>query len=157
MSPAHATAAFCAAVVLISLSACAVSDPVLRQAIAEVASHPETARVKLRPFAQRGDEAAFGPICVAYGRSIDSTVGPRERAEALAWCRHAAAAGGVEAQYHLGMFYKSGIGTAVDRTAALQWYLKAAGQGHQAAEDEARALQGKPAICRNWITHCRLM
>lgn len=135
---------------------CAAGDPALRQAISEVAQRPESARVKLRPFAEQGSEAAIAQICIAYGTSIDSSVRTREREQAFAWCQHAANAGHASAQYHLGMFYKSGIGTLEDRTQALHWYKVAAGRGHEEAENEARGLEGKPRVCKNLITGCRM-
>lgn len=138
------------------LPACAASDPALRQAIADVAERPESARIKLRPFAEQGVETAIAQICIAYGRSMDYRVRDPEREQAFAWCRHAAGAGNVEAQYHLGMFYKMGIGTPEDRVAALQWYRQSASHGHEEAENEARGLEGKSRLCKNLITHCRM-
>jgi TPR repeat protein len=138
------------------LSACAATDPALRQAIAEVEQRPESARVKLRPFAEQGNETAITQICIAYGRSMDYRVGESERAQAFAWCKHSAMAGDSESQYHLGMFYKSGIGAAEDKVAALQWYRQAAAHGHEEAENEARGLEGRSRVCKNWITQCRM-
>jgi len=144
------------AAIALALLACAAADPALRQAIAEVADRPESARIKLRPFAEQGNEAAITHICIAYGRGMDYRVRDAERAQAFAWCAHAARAGHVDAQYHLGMFYKSGIGTAEDKVAALQWYRQAAAHGHEEAENEARGLEGRPRVCKNWITQCRM-
>ncbi len=138
------------------LTACAATDPALRQALSQVDRHPESARVALRPFAEQGNEAAIAQICVAYGTSLDSRVRGREREQAFAWCRHAAQAGHLGAQYHLATFYKSGIGTPEDRTEALRWYKLAAGRGHEEAENEARGLEGKPRVCKNVITGCRM-
>ena len=148
----------CAVITALTLMlwACAATDPALRQAIAEVADRPQSARIKLRPFAEQGNETAITQICVAYGRSMDFRVRDAERAQAFAWCAHAARAGHVEAQYHLGMFYKSGIGTAEDKAAALQWYRQAAALGHDEAENEARGLEGRARLCKNWITQCRM-
>ncbi|MBP8307696.1 MAG: sel1 repeat family protein [Burkholderiaceae bacterium] len=138
------------------LAACSVSDPALRQALADVDQRPSLARTKLRPYAEQGNEAAIARICVAYGTSIDSSVRGPERAQAFGWCEHAAKAGHVEAQYHLGMFYKSGIGITEDRGEALRWFQVAAGRGHAGAENEARGLEGKPSVCKNLITGCRM-
>ena len=138
------------------LPGCAAPDPGLRQALSEVKRQPESARVKLRPYAEQGNEVAIAQICIAYGTSIDSRVRGTEREQAFAWCRHAANAGHVDAQYHLGMFYKSGIGTPEDRAEALRWYKVAAERGHEAAENEARGLQGMARVCRNAITGCRM-
>ena len=106
------------------------------------------------PVQRLSRQAVWG--LVAYGTRIDSRVRGGEREQAFAWCRHAANAGHVEAQYHLGMFYKSGIGTPEDRTEALRWYKVAAERGHEAAENEARGLQGMARVCRNAITGCRM-
>lgn len=141
---------------VLMLSGCGVSDPALRQGIAAVDRRPELARVQLRPFAEQGNDAAIAPICIAYGRSMDSRVRSPEREQAFAWCQHAAAAGNTEAQYHLGNFYAWGIGTAENRELALHWYSEAARHGHNAAEDAKRGLEGKSAVCRNLITGCRL-
>ncbi|WP_295429619.1 tetratricopeptide repeat protein [uncultured Thiodictyon sp.] len=138
------------------LSGC-VTDPVLRQAISEASANPGPAIAKLRPFAEEGNIDAIVEICVAYGRSIDSSAPLDERKRAFEWCRTAARSGSAASQYHLGNFHAWGIGTTEDRSAALQWYRQAASQGHVAAEDAARALEGKPSICRNPITGCRLM
>ena len=156
MNAARALQRALLAALTLTLSACAAADPALRAAIAEVADRPESARVKLRPFAEQGNETAITQICIAYGRSIDYRVRDAERAQAFAWCAHAASAGEVEAEYHLGMFYKSGIGTAEDKVAALRWYRRAAAQGHEEAENEARGLEGRSRVCKNWITQCRM-
>jgi TPR repeat protein len=138
------------------LLACAATDPALQQGIADVSARPERARVALRPFAEQGNEAAITHICIAHGRSMDSQVRSPEREQAFAWCEHAANAGNVEAQYHLGNFYAWGVGTAENRALALRWYTEAAGHGHARAEDAKRGLEGKSAICRNPITNCKL-
>ena len=149
----RALAPLCAALML---PGCAPTDPALKQAIAEVSARPSSARVKLRPFAEQGNEAAITQICIAYGRSMDSQVGGAERLQAFAWCQHAAAGGNADAQFHLGHFFAWGIGTAENRDLALRWYTEAASHGHAEAEDAKRGLEGKPAVCKNWITHCRL-
>lgn len=142
---------------LVALTAgCATSDPALDAAVADVKQHPGRARVALRPFAAQGNELAIAQICAAYGSSLDSEVGQPEREQAFAWCAHAARAGDVQSQYVLGSFYASGIGVGQDRTLALNWYLQAAGHGHREATDAARGLQGLPALCRNWITNCKM-
>lgn len=133
-----------------------MTDPALRQAIAEAEVRPSSGRIKLRPFAEQDNAAAIASICIAYGRSIDTEVRGAERKQAFAWCQHAAAEGNIEAQYYLGRFYHWGIGTPENRTLALQWYTTAASRGHIEAEDAQRGLEGKPSICRNWITGCRM-
>jgi len=139
-----------------SLVACSSIDPALRQALADATARPSKGRVALRPFAEQGNALAIARICVAYGQSIDSEVGQRERARAFAWCEHAARAGDLESQYHLGMFLKSGIGTLEDKSAALHWYREAAARGHRLAENEARGLEGQARLCSKPITGCRM-
>ncbi len=138
------------------LAGCAATDPALRQAIAEAEQRPSSARIKLRPFAEQGNETAIAQICIAYGRSLDSTVPLAERERVFAWCQHAAAAGNTEAQYFLGRSYHWGLGTSEDRAMALRWYTEAASKGHAAAEDAKRGLEGKSTVCKNWVTNCRM-
>jgi TPR repeat protein len=135
---------------------CAATDPMLRSAIEVSKKNPTAARVKLRPFALQGDPKAEAAICEAYGRSIDSEVRNREREEAFGWCVRAANAGHLESQYHLGSFYLQGNGVKEDRAMALRWFTVAAERGHLRAEDSRRGLLGLPAVCRNWITNCRM-
>ena len=145
------------AAVATMVAGCVASDPALRAAINNVQSQPELARKSLRPYAEKGDANATAHICVAYGRSIDSEVHGPEREQAFAWCQQAASAGNLGAQFYLGRFYHWGIGVAEDRVAALRWYTAAASRGHAEAEDAKRGLEGKSAVCRNWVTGCRLM
>ncbi|RZM21105.1 MAG: sel1 repeat family protein, partial [Sphingomonas sp.] len=49
--------------------------------------------------------------------------------------RPSALAGDPDAQFNLGQAYKLGRGVPLDATAAQDWFLKAARQGHQQAED----------------------
>lgn len=143
--------------IVLTLFGCAVSDPGLRAAINDVQSRPEMARKALRPYAENGDARAIAHICIAYGRSIDSAVRGAEREQAFVWCQQAAGAGNAEAQFYLGRFFHWGIGVTEDRVAALRWYTEAASRGHVEAEDARRGLEGKSAVCKNWVTGCRLM
>ena len=145
------------ATVAAMLAGCVASDPALRAALNDVQSRPELARKSLRPYAEKGDARAIAHICVAYGRSMDSEVREREREQAFVWCQQAATAGDLGAQFHLGRFYHWGIGVAENRVAAMRWYTEAARRGHAEAEDAKRGLEGNPAVCRNWVTGCRLM
>lgn len=144
------------ALVALVLTGCAATDPELENAMQDIAQRPEVARIKLRPSAEQGNPNAIAQICIAYGRSMDSQVRSAERAQAFGWCKQAAMRGHIESQYHLGIFYKSGIGAEQDRVAALQWFRQAASRGHDEAENEARGLEGKPRLCKNFITNCRM-
>ncbi len=135
---------------------CAATDPELRSAIEEGQNNPTSARAKLRPFALQANPKAIAALCEAYGRSIDSQVRNKEREEAFGWCTQAASSGHLESQYHLGMFYQQGTGVIEDKSLALRWFTVAAERGHARAEDSRRAMLGLPAICKNWITNCRM-
>jgi len=141
---------------ILGLSGCGTTDPALRQAIAEVQKQPHLARVKLRPFAEQGNETAIIQICIAYGRSMDTDVRGAERVQAYSWCQTAAEIGNPEAQYFLGRYYHWGIGTPENLKMALYWYTKSASQGFPEAEDAKRGMEGKPPVCKNWITGCKL-
>ena len=56
-------------------------------------------------------------------------------AAAVARWRPSALAGDPDAQFNLGQAYKLGRGVPLDGAAAQDWFLKAAKQGHQQAED----------------------
>ena len=56
-------------------------------------------------------------------------------AAAVARWRPSALAGDPDAQFNLGQAYKLGRGVPLDGAAAQEWFLKAAKQGHQQAED----------------------
>jgi TPR repeat protein len=134
---------------------CTTLDPALRQAIAEAERDPNAGRIKLLPFAEKGDPAATVYACALWGRALDTRyLQLRERYFAV--CQQAAATGDAEAQFYLGRLYEWEIGTPKDLTQALAWYRKAASQGHEKAEDSRRAMEGLPPICKNSITHCRM-
>jgi TPR repeat protein len=136
---------------------CVASDPGLRAALAQADARPEQGRTALRPYAENGDRHAIERICVAYGKSIDSQVRELEREQAFAWCQQAASAGNIEAQFFLGRFHQWGIGVAVVQPAAHRWHTEAARRGHAQSDDARRGLEGKSALCRNWVTGCRLI
>ncbi|MGC4253105.1 MAG: SPOR domain-containing protein [Sphingobium sp.] len=56
-------------------------------------------------------------------------------AKALAEWRPLAEAGDADAQFNMGQAYKLGRGVSTDLNIAIQWYRKAAAQGHMRAED----------------------
>lgn len=143
--------------VALTMPGCVASDPGLRAALAQAEARPELGRAALRPYADKGDKHAITRICIAYGESMDSRVRETEREQAFAWCQQAANSGNAQAQFYLGRFYHWGIGVPEDRVAAHRWYTEAARHGHAQAEDATRGLEGKSAVCRNWVTGCRLM
>lgn len=97
---------------------------------------------------------ALGAVAVATGLSASSVALAREPAvegasvkagydawmqgdypKAIAIWRPLAQAGDPDAQFNLGQAYKIGRGVAVDYPVAMEWYRKAAAQGHLRAED----------------------
>ncbi|HKY81329.1 MAG TPA: hypothetical protein VJM09_07625, partial [Sphingobium sp.] len=56
-------------------------------------------------------------------------------AKTIAEWRPLAQAGDPDAQFNMGQAYKLGRGVTADMSAALDWYRKAAAQGHVRAED----------------------
>ncbi len=149
----HRFIAVCAALVF---SGCSVMEPALQQGITQVAIQPELARIQLRPFAEQANPIAITQICIAYGRSMDWRVKNGAWIQVFEWGEEAANKGNSDAQYHLGNFYAWGVGTPENPQMALRWYSRAAGQGHVAAEDAKRAMEGKPPVCKNLITNCRM-
>ena len=84
---------------------------------------------QLRVQAERGDPAAQTELCVHYIPAV-----PPNYAEAVKWCRKAAAQGRVEAQNNLGVLYVKGRGVPQDYAEAAKWYRKAADQRHAEAQ-----------------------
>lgn len=142
--------------VFVTLVGCASFDPALNQAIAEAERSPKIGRVKLLPFAEKGGSLAIAHSCIAWGRGLDGSSDNKTREKYFAWCRQAAETGHMDAQFYVGRLYEWGIGTPKSSEQALSWYRLAAGQGHAQAEDSRRAMEGLPAVCRNWITNCRM-
>jgi len=58
-----------------------------------------------------------------YGRGV-----PRNKQEALKWCRKAAERGLAQAQHNLGWLYHEGEGVVEDYAEARKWFIKAADQ-----------------------------
>ena len=59
---------------------------------------------------------------------------PKDRFEAVKWCRLAAEQGQSEAQNNLGTAYRLGEGVKKDILEAMKWYRMAAMQGHSKAQ-----------------------
>lgn len=49
--------------------------------------------------------------------------------------------GDAKAQFELGKMYENGLGTPQDKQKALDWFLKAAAQGHEQAKLKLEALE----------------
>jgi TPR repeat protein len=69
---------------------------------------------------------------------------PTDYQKARQVARHAAEIGDPYAQNILGVMCEAGLGAPVDKQEAAQWYRLAAGQGHTAAAEHLRRLEGKP-------------
>lgn len=63
-----------------------------------------------------------------------------DNAAALKVFRPLATKGDAEAQYYLGYMYQSGTGVPMNKKVALEWYNRAAAQGHTGASIQARVI-----------------
>ncbi|MET0372360.1 MAG: SPOR domain-containing protein [Sphingobium sp.] len=75
-----------------------------------------------------------GPVHADVKAGVDAWQ-QGDYARAIAEWRPLAQAGDPDAQFNLGQAYKLGRGTPTDLTQALDWYRRAAAQGHERAED----------------------
>ena len=66
---------------------------------------------------------------------------PRDDKIAIEWLRKSALLGYPEAQYALGLAYAEGRGVEKDASQAYGWLLKAAKQGHKAADAYVKRIQ----------------
>lgn len=74
--------------------------------------------------------------------------------DALTGVRAAAASGNADAQFALGEAFRLGRGVAADRGAAVEWYRRAAAQGHAEASDDLGFLlfaEGKRAEAMPYV------
>lgn len=71
-----------------------------------------------------------------------------DNAAALKVFRPLATHGNAEAQYYMGYMYQSGTGVPVDKTKALEWYNRAAAQGHAGASVQAQVLAHSHTVAR---------
>ncbi|PZU60536.1 MAG: hypothetical protein DI547_02700 [Sphingobium sp.] len=103
---------------VIGLAACTFATSVLSAA---------TPGVLPSPIPAQADAAAVKAGVDAWGQG--------DYGKAVALWRPAAEAGDADAQFNLGQAYKTGRGVPVDETIALEWFRRAAVQGHARAED----------------------
>ena len=68
------------------------------------------------------------------------TATEQQRSAAIQWIRKAAEQGLVKAQYHLGCMYRTDHYVQRDQALAVQWLLRAAGDGHYGAERDLHIL-----------------
>jgi TPR repeat protein len=87
----------------------------------EIASPPDELIVQ----ATQGDVHAQSRACAISMASGDIT---HDYAEAARWCALAAAAGNSEAQSSYARQFQFGLGVALDKQLAIEWYEKAAAQ-----------------------------
>ena len=52
------------------------------------------------------------------------------------WYKKAAGAGSADAQYQIGNIYRRGLGVKQSNVHAIEWYQKAAKQGHEKARNK---------------------
>jgi TonB family protein len=98
-----------------------------------------TLQQSTRPAAERGNADAQYAMASLLGIKSRSEAAERDR-----WLRAAAGQGHAMAQYSLGGDYERGVGIPVNRQQALEWYAKAAAQGHGPAQDRLRMLRRQP-------------
>ena len=63
--------------------------------------------------------------------------------EAIRYWQQAAEQGDAHAQFNLGSCYQGGIGVKENPEAAFEWYMKAAEQGFEPAEEALKEISGK--------------
>ncbi|MCW6529287.1 SPOR domain-containing protein [Sphingomonas sp. MMSM20] len=74
--------------------------------------------------------------------------------KAVAEWRGPAIAGDADAQFNMGQAYKLGRGVATDQAQAIEWFRKAAAQGHAQAEDNYALMlfqEGRKADAVPWL------
>jgi class 3 adenylate cyclase/tetratricopeptide (TPR) repeat protein len=100
-----------------------------------VKKDPKEAATWLRKAAAQGNASSQNNLGILYLKGGPG-IKPDDR-EAFAWFRLAAEQGDRDGQFYLGNMYRYGRGQAADLNQAVEWYRKAASQGHEGA---ARAL-----------------
>lgn len=98
----------------------------------------------LRKSAVQGNSDAMFELGNAFlfGREASKLV-PEPDREAALWYFQAASAGNAQAQYHLGLLFLAGKGVINSRKEAMNWFGKAAAQGHEAARRALGRVDGK--------------
>ncbi len=71
----------------------------------------------------------------------------KDFSEAIKWFRLAAEGGCVDAQFHLGLIYETGLGTAENKEEAIKWYRRAAEQGHENAKHALKKVSPQRTPC----------
>jgi cell division septation protein DedD len=103
--------------------------------------------------------AALGVVVIAAPALADVKAGVEawgrgDFARAVQEWRGPAAAGDADAQFNLGQAYKLGRGVPTDQGIAIEWFRKAALQGHPKAEDNyglALFQEGRKAEALPWL------
>lgn len=89
--------------------------------------------------AERGDPESELSLSGWYLTGSDGILAQNDR-EAYLWGRKAAEKGLAKAEFAVGYFYESGIGTGVDVEEAIKWYKRAATAGQKKAQERLVAL-----------------
>ncbi|CCG84325.1 protein of unknown function [Taphrina deformans PYCC 5710] len=89
--------------------------------------------------AERGDPESELSLSGWYLTGSDGVLAQNDR-EAYLWGRKAAEKGLAKAEFAVGYFFESGIGTNVDLEEAIKWYKRAATAGQKKAQERLLAL-----------------
>lgn len=90
--------------------------------------------------AERGDPECELSLSGWYLTGSEDTLVQNDR-EAYLWGRKAAEKGLAKAEFAVGYFYETGIGTTADIEEAKKWYKRAAAQGQTKAQDRLLAMK----------------
>lgn len=89
--------------------------------------------------AERGDPESELSLSGWYLTGSEGILAQNDR-EAYLWGRKAAEKGLAKAEFAVGYFYESGIGTTLDIDEAIKWYKRAATAGQKKAQERLLAL-----------------
>lgn len=89
--------------------------------------------------AERGDPESELSLSGWYLTGSDGILAQNDR-EAYLWGRKAAEKGLAKAEFAVGYFFESGIGTPIDIDEAIKWYKRAATAGQKKAQERLLAL-----------------
>jgi cell division septation protein DedD len=112
-----------------------------------------TMKLNLKLFAAAAAIAIGAPALADVKAGVDAW-GRGDYAKAIAEWRTPAMAGDADAQFNLGQAYKLGRGVPVDQAIAIEWFRKAAEQGHAQAQDNyglALFQDGRKAEALPWL------
>ena len=111
---------------------------------AGAADDAESVRMQGLQWVGKAADQGLPEARLTYGRILyfGDHGQPQDYKKAMIYLKPAAEAGVAEAQNMLGSMYECGSGTPIDEAAALEWYRKAAVQGHSRAQANLGMLMG---------------